>query len=295
MNLQLIYDGNGLKNHEINPRELSSAILGLDGLLNEANKTLNSNKTRIHVKVKSNLEAGSFKINFRVDQNTLDKLSDLLTSQNVEAVLNATQLMAIIFGGAGCLWKLIKFLKNRKPTKQYKKDNLIIIEINEESIETTEQVLKLYENWQLRKSLEEMVSPIEKNGIDLCLVKLESSEEFYDVKKEELEFFKCPSPREIMIDEPVIFNTNLNIISLSFKDKNKWYVNDGQSSFYATIEDLDFLRKIDNNEEFRKGDILKVKIRREQFINEEQKLRTEYYIENVIEHKKPYQQLNLFG
>jgi hypothetical protein len=295
MNLQLIYDGNGLKNHEINPRELSSAILGLDGLLNEANKTLNSNKTRIQVKVKSNLEAGSFKINFRVDQNALDKLSDLLTSQNVEAVLNATQLMAIIFGGAGCLWKLIKFLKNRKPTKQYKKDNLIIIEINEESIETTEQVLKLYENWQLRKSLEEMVSPIEKNGIDLCLVKLESSEEFYDVKKEELEFFKCPSPREIMIDEPVIFNTNLNIISLSFKDKNKWHVNDGQSSFYATIEDLDFLRKIDNNEEFRKGDILKVKIRREQFINEEQKLRTEYYIENVIEHKKPYQQLNLFG
>ena len=42
-----------LKNHEINPRELSSAILGLDGVFNEANKTLNSSKTRIHVKVKT--------------------------------------------------------------------------------------------------------------------------------------------------------------------------------------------------------------------------------------------------
>ena len=98
-----------------------------------------------------------------------------------------------------------------------------------------------------------------------------------------------------MIDEPVKFNTNLNIISLSFKDKNKWYVNDGQSTFYVTIEDLDFLRKIDENEEFRKGDILKVLIRREQFLNEEQKLRTEYFIEQVIEHKKPYQQMNLFN
>jgi hypothetical protein len=295
MNLQLIYDGDGLKNHEINPRELSSAILGLDGLLNEANKTLNSNKARIQVKVKSNLETGSFRINFRIEQNVIDKITDLLTSQNVEAVLNATELTAIIFGGAGCLWKLLKFLKNRKPAKKYKKDNLIIIEIEDESFETNEKVVKLYENWQLRKSIEEMLSPLEKNGIDLCLVKPENSKEFFDAKKEEFEFFKCPPAKEVMIDEPVIFNTNLNIISLSFKDKNKWYVNDGQSSFYTTIEDLDFLRKIDENEEFRKGDILKVRIRREQFINEEQKLRTEYFIENVIEHKKPYQQMSLFN
>ena len=296
MNLQLIYDGDSLKNHEINPRELSSAILGLDGVLNEANKTLNSSKTRIQVKVKSNLEVGSFKINFTIDQNIIDKISDLLTSQNVEAILNASELTAIIFGTmGGGLWGLIKFLKNRKPTKKYQKDNLIIIEINDESFETNEKVIKLYENWQLRHSLEQMISPLEKNGIDLCLIKVENSEEFFDVKKEEIEYFKCPPAKEVMIDEPVRFNTNLNIISLSFKDKNKWYVNDGQSSFYSTIEDLDFLRRVDDNEEFRKGDILRVLIRREQYLNEEQKLRTEYFIEEVIEHKKPYQQMSLFN
>ena len=296
MNLQLIYDGDSLKNHEINPRELSSAILGLDGVLNEANKTLNSSKTRIQVKVKSNLEAGSFKINFTIDQNIIDKISDLLTSQNVEAILNASELTAIIFGTmGGGLWGLIKFLKNRKPTKKYQKDNLIIIEINDESFETNEKVIKLYENWQLRHSLEQMISPLEKNGIDLCLIKVENSEEFFDVKKEEIEYFKCPPAKEVMIDEPARFNTNLNIISLSFKDKNKWYVNDGQSSFYSTIEDLDFLRRVDDNEEFRKGDILRVLIRREQYLNEEQKLRTEYFIEEVIEHKKPYQQMSLFN
>ena len=296
MNLQLIYDGDSLKNHEINPRELSSAILGLDGVLNEANKTLNSSKTRIQVKVKSNLEAGSFKINFTIDQNIIDKISDLLTSQNVEAILNASELTAIIFGTmGGGLWGLIKFLKNRKPTKKYQKDNLIIIEINDESFETNDKVIKLYENWQLRHSLEQMISPLEKNGIDLCLIKVENSEEFFDVKKEEMEYFKCPPAKEVMIDEPVRFNTNLNIISLSFKDKNKWYVNDGQSSFYSTIEDLDFLRRVDDNEEFRKGDILRVLIRREQYLNEEQKLRTEYFIEEVIEHKKPYQQMSLFN
>jgi len=295
MNLQLIYDGDGLKNHEINPRELSSAILGLDGVFNEANKTLNSSKTTIQVKVKSNLEAGSFKINFTINQNIIDKLSDLLTSQNIEAIINAKDLIALIFGGGMGLWSLIKFLKNRKPTKKYKKDNLIIIEIDDEIFETKEEVIRLYENWQLRHSLEQMISPLEKNGIDLCLVKVENSEEFFDVKKEETEYFKCPPAREVMIDEPVRFNTNLNIISLSFKDKNKWYVNDGQSSFYSTIEDLDFLRRVDDNEEFRKGDILRVLIRREQYLNEEQKLRTEYFIEEVIEHKKPYQQMSLFN
>ena len=270
--------------------------MGLDGVLNEANKTLNSSKTRIQVKVKSNLEAGSFKINFTIDQNIIDKISDLLTSQNVEAILNASELTAIIFGTAGGgLWGLIKLLKNRKPTKKYKKDNLIIIEIDDEIFETKEEVIRLYENWQLRHSLEQMISPLEKNGIDLCLIKVENSEEFFDVKKEEIEYFKCPPAKEVMIDEPVRFNTNLNIISLSFKDKNKWYVNDGQSSFYSTIEDLDFLRRVDDNEEFRKGDILRVLIRREQYLNEEQKLRTEYFIEEVIEHKKPYQQMSLFN
>ena len=295
MNLQLIYDGDSLKNHEINPRELSSAILGLDGVLNEANKTLNSSKTRIQVKVKSNLEAGSFKINFTIDHNIVDTLSDLLTSQNTEAIINGFAIIGVLITGTGSLWKFLKFLKNRKPTKKYKKDNLIIIEIDDEIFETKEGVIRLYENWQLRHSLEQMISPLEKNGIDLCLIKVENSEEFFDVKKEEIEYFKCPPAKEVMIDEPVRFNTNLNIISLSFKDKNKWYVNDGQSSFYSTIEDLDFLRRVDDNEEFRKGDILRVLIRREQYLNEEQKLRTEYFIEEVIEHKKPYQQMSLFN
>lgn len=295
MNLQLIYDGDSLKNHEINPRELSSAILGLDGVLNEANKTLNSSKTRIQVKVKSNLEAGSFKINFTIDQNIIDKISDLLTSQNTEAIINGFAIIGVLITGTGSLWKFLKFLKNRKPTKKYKKDNLIIIEIDDEIFETKEEVIRLYENWQLRHSLEQMISPLEKNGIDLCLIKVENSEEFFDVKKEEIEYFKCPPAKEVMIDEPVRFNTNLNIISLSFKDKNKWYINDGQSSFYSTIEDLDFLRRVDDNEEFRKGDILRVLIRREQYLNEEQKLRTEYFIEEVIEHKKPYQQMSLFN
>ena len=295
MNLQLIYDGDSLKNHEINPRELSSAILGLDGVLNEANKTLNSSKTRIQVKVKSNLEAGYFKINFTIDHNIVDTLSDLLTSQNTEAIINGFAIIGVLITGTGSLWKFLKFLKNRKPTKKYKKDNLIIIEIDDEIFETKEEVIRLYENWQLRHSLEQMISPLEKNGIDLCLIKVENSEEFFDVKKEEIEYFKCPPAKEVMIDEPARFNTNLNIISLSFKDKNKWYVNDGQSSFYSTIEDLDFLRRVDDNEEFRKGDILRVLIRREQYLNEEQKLRTEYFIEEVIEHKKPYQQMSLFN
>jgi hypothetical protein len=295
MNLQLIYDGEGLKNHEINPRDLSVAILGLDGVLNEANKTLNSSKTKIQLKVKSNLEAGSFKINFRIDQNLIDQARDLLTSNEVEAALNASQVAAFVFGGATCLWKLIKFLKNRKPTKRYQKDGLIIIEIDGDKFETKEEVLRLYENWYLRKSLEEMTSPIAREGIDLCLLKLEKEGDFCDLRKEEFDYFKCPPAKEVMIDEPVKFNTNLNIISLSFKDKNKWYVNDGQSTFYVTIEDLDFLRGIDENKEFGKGDILKVLIRREQFLNEEQKLRTEYFIEKVLEHKKPYQQMSLFN
>ena len=108
------------------------------------------------------------------------------------------------------------------------------------------------------------------------------------IKKSEISYFKCPKPTETKLDDCAVFETSISIIKLSFKEDNKWYVDDGQSSFYVIVEDGSFLQKIDDNlVEFGKGDILKVKLRREQFyIEETKKLKTENFIEEVIKHSK---------
>ena len=76
-----------------------------------------------------------------------------------------------------------------------------------------------------------------------------------------------------------------NIVSLAFKERNKWRLTDGHRDISATIEDKDFLSRIDNYEEsFTKGDTLSCRVRIEQstVLN---KLKTTYTVEKVLDHK----------
>ncbi len=150
-----------------------------------------------------------------------------------------------------------------------------------------------------RAKIQQLTSPLLREGVEDVAIKLdENKTNFCQIIKEEVNYFKCLVSREIKLDEePVIFKTSINIINLSFKEDNKWYVNDGQSSFYVLVEDDEFLSDINAGKEFAKGDILKVRIRREQFYNQdEKKLKTEHFIEEVLEHVKPQRHLqgNLF-
>ena len=87
---------------------------------------------------------------------------------------------------------------------------------------------------------------------------------------------------------------NLQIISLTFKEDNKWKVTDGLEPFNVAIEDEEFLRKINNNEiAFSKNDYLVCEVRERQY-QTNKGLRKERSIIKVIEHKPSPQQLKLF-
>jgi len=298
MKLQLIYDGIALENHEINPKDLSVAILSIDSLLEEANSVLNDGRAKIQVKVKASFETGCFKINFSVIQSLGEKIKDLYAV--VEPLSEAKEIVGLVFGSVGGLVALIKFLKGARPEKIFEnEDGSFVVHCHKKEFKTEKDVIKLYQSFKLRQQFEQLVSPLSKEGIDDCAIKIDDTKDAYcQIFKDEIVYFKAPEPREIRLDdEPVRFNTNINIISLSFKEDNKWYVNDGQSSFYVLVEDEEFLSEINNGKEFGKGDILKVSIRREQFYNEdEKKLKTEHFIEEVLDHVKPqrYTQGNLF-
>ena len=73
---------------------------------------------------------------------------------------------------------------------------------------------------------------------------------------------------------------------MSFKEGNKWTVDDGNSQYSVIVEDEDYLSKIEKNEvDFSKGDLLKVRIRYIQYLTESG-LKKEYFIEEVLEHSK---------
>lgn len=60
------------------------------------------------------------------------------------------------------------------------------------------------------------------------------------------------------------FEYALSIEAPVFKDGNKWRFSDGGSSFFADIEDEEFIQRVNAGEPFAKGDALRVRMRIEQ-------------------------------
>ncbi len=68
---------------------------------------------------------------------------------------------------------------------------------------------------------------------------------------------------------------------------------DGQQTFYAAIEDVDFLHRVDSGlEAFRKGDMLRCRMRVVQS-HRANGLHTEYTVVEVIDHIPRHTQLAL--
>ncbi len=97
-------------------------------------------------------------------------------------------------------------------------------------------------------------------------------------------------------NENVISENELTMVlmieSPSFKKANKWKFNTGGNSFFASINDLVFLDKVDSGEElFGKGDYLTAIVAAKQLMTDSG-LKMEYAILKVIRHdRKPDQTL----
>jgi hypothetical protein len=88
-------------------------------------------------------------------------------------------------------------------------------------------------------------------------------------------------------------NVAVTLESPSFKDGNKWKFDFGGQSIWAEMTDKEFLSRVDDGERFGKGDVLRVtlEIIQTSIID---KLKTDYRITEVIEHRPAAQQATLF-
>ena len=114
------------------------------------------------------------------------------------------------------------------------------------------------------------------------------------ISKEESLYYTAPkvAPEDLGASE---YDTTLQIIGVTFQDKNKWRFSDGISNtFYADMLDDDFWAKIDNHAIlFGKGDIIKARIREIKSIDTTGTMRAERAIIHVYEHRNAVVQLRL--
>lgn len=297
----VLYDGPALANSEMDVRELAPALLALGSLLEEANSVINDGKAQVSVQVKATFKTGCFGIELEVCQSFLQHAHSLFSNESVSSAKELLEWLGlvkdnvgnIVAGGAGLLW-LIKKIRGRRINQVVLLDNgKVRVVMDDDALEVEEKVLTLYRQFRVRQALEGVLKPLESEGIDtFAVTNLKQTDRFIEITKAERPYFKTPEPEsEALSDDE--FDVNLQIVSISFQEGNKWRFNDGASVFYADMLDDSFISQVAASAtSFTKGDILKVRLRRVQSIAGET-FKTEYTVLKVLEHRKAAAQLKM--
>jgi len=296
----VLYDGPALASHEMDIRELAPALLAISDILEGANEVLNGDRASISVSVRASFERGSFGIELSTVQSLWDSLSGMLASTEVVTAKELVEWLGLLGLGSLCKDGLIGFIKWVRGRKIKKVEPLpnrnvkIIIEGDSRII--SETLLKLYQDMKVRKGLESAISkPLERQGVDIFGVRSTSETESVFVNKEEARHFQVPIQEDVLLSEEVR-TTNLQLKSIKFKEGNKWEFYDGASEYSASITDLVFLKKIDDNQlAFAKNDILVAEVLERQF-QTDKGLKTERIIRKIKNHIPSARQIRLpFG
>ena len=286
------YDGPALKGGTMDVRDLAPALLAVGQLIDAVNTTLNRDDAKVSVNVRAT-HPGSFSISLEIIQSYTQQIVGLFAGSEVTAAAN---ILALLGGGAaagkGLLW-LIKRLDGRKPDRVEMVDpDHVKVVFDDEAIVVPLKMIRLYQDLAVRAAAERVVyEPLQREGIDRFIAFKDTDSEIAVTSGEAAAFRKPEGDEQILLDD--VRRSAFSIVSLAFKDDNKWRLHDGNSQISTSIADEDFLRRVDRNEiSFAKGDVLicDVRVRQSQTPNG---LRTEYTVEKVVEHKHAPRQLTL--
>lgn len=285
----LVYDGEALRDGEMDVADLAPALIGLGELAAAAGKHVSGDRSKVAVKVKST-SIGSFDIllSLVVDAHTLTQLWELWKSEDVQAAASLAGLIGLTgIGGGVSLIKFVKWLRGKKPEEVHRKSpSEVEVTIENVTIVVNPLVYHMAFDPEVRRGLEKAVAlPLDQDGIDE--VRFGHPGRELAITKSERHAFRAPV--ETDGDELITrYVRPFSIVSLSFKPGQKWRLSDGHGTPRPVImSDQDFADKVDRSEvRFAKGDILICEVL-ERSKRTKSGFKSEYEIVKVLDHQTP--------
>jgi len=294
---RITYNGSALESSEMDVRELAPALLAIGDLLEAATIAIYSDQIKPQVNVKGSFKTGSFGIDFNLATSLVSKVRDLFAGENAAAIANAIAILGALGFIAKTakpgLFAVLKWIKGRAINRVEVLEDSAIIYIDNEQLNIELNVLVLLRDVSVRNATSKVLAPLEQDGIDTFSAGSDT-EIVETVYSKELSWFTAPLPTdELLLDD--VRKMVFSIVSLAFKEDNKWRLYDGAATIHASITDIDFLGKVDRNQvSFAKGDVLVCDVRVLQW-QTTSGAKTEYEVIKVLEHRVSARQIPLPG
>lgn len=297
---RVTYDGPALANHQMDPRELAPALLAMADLLESSAKALYGESAELKIDVKGSFKTGSFNIDFVTGIHWVKAIRDIFAGDNATAIANGLAILAPLgFFGRKGLAQLLIWLRKRKITRVEMvvategSSSCARIYVGDDYYEVERQTVDLLRDVGVRKAFDRVLAPLDKDGIETFAIG-KGADFNIVISKADRAAFEAPEVEEdLLVDDTrrMVFS----IVSLAFKEDNKWRLSDGAATINATISDVAFLDDVNNNlATFAKGDVLVCTVRIRQW-QTQTGARTEYDVVKVDEHKHAARQLRMPG
>ncbi len=285
---RVTYDGPALEAHTMDVRELAPALLAMADLLKAANAELHGDTADVRIAVRASFKEGSFGIDMLFSQDMLTQLVELFSGKEASATANAIQILSGLGLLGGGLIGFLRWQKGRKIDRIEQRSNKAFVYVSDESLEIDLVTLRLLKNRRVRLELRNVLRPLDTDGIDSFSTSTSAGLAEIIIKSE-LPYFFPPADGELPLSDSTFSGLLLKVESAVFKDGNKWRFTDGSRSFYASLEDAEFMARVESGEErFGKADVLLVDLRQIQYAIDGE-LKSDYRIVRVIEHRAPLQ------
>lgn len=283
----VVYDGPALADHSIDVRDLAPALFALGELFEEANRTCNDDRAKVNLVVRAT-PAGSFEVELRLIQTLAQQLTGILSGSEVTAALNLKEIVFGVGSTAVGLIAFFKWLRGRRPSAVEPDGDRVRVTVENATIVVNQKVLALSENIRVHRAVAALTRPLEREGVDVLRIK-DGEAVIETIDCEDLASFKFAVAEDVeeeISDET--YRMALTLVSVVFRDDNKWRVSDGSAEFYVSMVDDRFMELVAQGRvSFTAGDILICKLRSRQ-TRAGARLKTDYEVVEVFEHKRAF-------